>query len=100
VWVVTVAALFLPGSGQVLNGDPMRGVMMQFFMMFLAYISWKVTGPDISIIGRIAGGGFIYVISVLDAHGVAKRRNQAWARLSRGATDPHGSQAARSGAGR
>jgi hypothetical protein len=100
VSVVTSAALLFPGSGQVLNGDAMRGVMMQFFMMFLAYITWKVTGPNISPIGRIAGGGFVYVVSVLDAHGIAVKRNQAWARLCSGGTGPHGQEAAPSGAGR
>jgi hypothetical protein len=99
VWLVTTAALLFPGSGQVLNADAMRGVMMQFFMMFMGYITWKVTGPDVSVIGRIAGGGFVYVISVIDANGIAKKRSQAWLRLS-GAGNVGTKHVAHRGAGR
>ena len=80
VWLVTAAAAVLPGAGQVLNGDPIRGITMQFFMMFLAFITYMVTGPDISIFGRFAGGVFVYVFSVLDANSIAKKRARAWAR--------------------
>src|SRR5665648_1071287 len=80
VWLVTAAALLLPGSGQMLNGDAQRGISMQFFMMFLAFITYMLTGPDISMVGRFSGGVFIYVFSVLDANGVAKRRIRAWER--------------------
>jgi hypothetical protein len=78
VWVVTLAALLLPGSGQLLNGDPMRGIIIQFFMLFLALVSYKVTGPEISIFGRFAGGILVWVVSVLDAHAIATRRRRAF----------------------
>ena len=78
VWVVTLAALLLPGSGQLLNGDPMRGIIIQFFMLFLALVSYKVTGPEISIFGRFAGGILVWVVSVLDAHAIATRRLRAF----------------------
>jgi hypothetical protein len=77
-------AFVLPGSGQVFNGDPTRGVIMQFAMLFMGYITWQLTDPSISTIGRLAGGLLVYVISVVDANGVAKRRVQAWARISAG----------------
>lgn len=80
--LVTAGAMVLPGLGQLLNGDPTRGIVMQFFMMLLALITYMVTSPDISIFGRFAGGAFIYVISVLDAYQVARRRSAAWSRMS------------------
>lgn len=80
--LVIAAALVLPGSGQMLNGDPIRGITMQFFMLFLAYITYKVTGPDISLLGRIAGGVFVYLISVLDARAIAIKRMRAYERLT------------------
>lgn len=80
--LVTVAAMILPGSGQVLNGDPVRGITMQFFMMLMAYITYQVTDPDISFVGRIAGGILVYLVSVLDARGVAVRRMRAWERAT------------------
>lgn len=82
--LVMAAALFLPGSGQMLNGDPIRGITMQFFMMFLAYITYQVTGPEISLLGRIAGGVFVYLVSVLDARAVALRRTRAYERMTAG----------------
>lgn len=81
---VTVIAFVLPGSGQVFNGDPTRGVIMQFGMLFMGFITWQLTDPSISTLGRIAGGLLVYVFSVVDANGVAKRRVQAWARVSAG----------------
>jgi hypothetical protein len=80
VWVVTLAAFLLPGSGQMLNGFPFRGITMQFFMLFLGYVTYQVTDDDISIIGRFSGGLFVYVFSVIDAHGMARRRMAAWER--------------------
>jgi hypothetical protein len=82
--VVTAIAFVLPGGGQVLNADPIRGIIMQFFMMLLAFITYMVTSPDISYFGRFAGGFFIYIISVLDAYSIAKKRSRAWERLSDG----------------
>ncbi|MCZ7661517.1 MAG: hypothetical protein M5U22_00490 [Thermoleophilia bacterium] len=84
VWLVTAAAFVLPGAGQVLNGDPIRGITMQFFIMFLAFITYMVTSPDISIFGRFAGGVFVYLFSVLDANTIAKKRARAWERMSGG----------------
>lgn len=81
VWVVTTAAFVLPGSGQVLNGNAIRGIVMQFFMLLLGFITWEVSAPDTSFIGRIAGGIAVYVISVIDAHNVARRRAAAWERI-------------------
>jgi hypothetical protein len=89
-WVVTAVAFVLPGAGQMLNGDPMRGIIVQSFMMFLALVTYKVTGPEISIFGRFAGGIFVYVLSVLDAHAIAIRRSRAYQRLTVTPTSPSG----------
>jgi TM2 domain-containing membrane protein YozV len=82
VWLVTVAAFLLPGSGQMLNGFPVRGIIMQFFMILLGFVTYKISSPDISFIGRFAGGIFVYVFSVIDANTVAKRAMTAWERMS------------------
>jgi TM2 domain-containing membrane protein YozV len=79
-WLVTAVAFVLPGAGQMLNGDPMRGIIVQSFMMFLALVTYRVTTPEISIFGRFAGGIFVYVVSVLDAHAIANRRAKAYLR--------------------
>ena len=78
---VTVMAFVLPGSGQVFNGAPTRGVIMQFGMVFGAFITYMLTTPDISPLGRMAGGLLVWVFSIVDAHGIATRRVHAWERI-------------------
>ena len=63
----------------------MRGTIMQFFMMFLALVTYEVTAPSISLsFGRFAGGFLVYVVSVIDANSVAKRRLCAYRRAAAG----------------
>jgi hypothetical protein len=84
VWFVTLMAFVLPGSGQVFNGAPARGVIMQFGMVFGAFITYMLTTPEISPVGRMAGGLLVYVFSIVDAHGIAKLRVKAWERIEAG----------------
>lgn len=70
-WVLLAAILF-PGAGHVLMGVPKRGLTMQLFMISLGWITWHLTSPHQSLIGRLAGGFFIYAMSVLDAYRIAR----------------------------
>jgi hypothetical protein len=81
VWFVTLMAFVLPGSGQMFNGAPARGIIMQFGMVFGGYVSYQLTTPEISPIGRLAGGLLVWVFSIVDANGIANRRVRAWARI-------------------
>ena len=71
----------LPGSGQVFNGAPARGVIFQFGMILGAFITYQLTTPEISPLGRMAGGLLVYVFSIVDANGIAKLRVKAWERI-------------------
>ena len=73
-FVLAVAAL-LPGMGQVLNGMTTRAWIMLFFALTLGVITYQLTTPAHSFIGRHAGALFIHAIMVLDAY--------AWARYRR-----------------
>ena len=84
VWFVTLMAFILPGSGQVFNGAPARGVIFQFGMVLGAFITYQLTTPEISPLGRMAGGLLVYVFSVVDANGIAKLRVKAWERIEAG----------------
>ena len=77
-------AFVLPGSGQVFNGAPYRGVIMQAGMVFGAFITYMLTTPEISPLGRMAGGLLVYVFSVVDANGIAKLRVKSWERMRAG----------------
>jgi hypothetical protein len=77
-WVLLIA-LVLPGVGQVVNNTPSRGLMMLFFMLMLGVVTFNMAGPEISVIGKFAGGLFIYALSVMDAYYWARYR---WERRS------------------
>ncbi len=72
-WVL-LTAILLPGMGQVLNNAAKRGFYMACFMIILGLITFNLAQPHISMVGKLAGGIFIYAISVLDAYYWARYR--------------------------
>jgi hypothetical protein len=77
-YIVLVIAILLPGAGHVAIGQPNRGLGFAFFTMLLALLSWFTTTPERSFIGRIAGGLFVWAISIPDAYKLARIRYEAW----------------------
>jgi hypothetical protein len=75
---VLVAAVLLPGTGQVLNGTPQRGLVFLFFTILLGWVSMNVMPPEASFIGRTIGGVFVYGLSVIDAYKRARIRFEQW----------------------
>ncbi len=67
-YLVLAAAILLPGAGHVLSGRQSRGLVMQLFMVSLAMITWQLSTPHISLIGRLSGGIFVYALSIPDAY--------------------------------
>jgi hypothetical protein len=78
--LVLLAAILLPGFGHTLCGFRYRGLVMQMFMIALGLITWQLTTPQQSLVGRLAGGLFIYAISIMDAYRLAKLRWDAFQR--------------------
>jgi hypothetical protein len=78
-WVLLIAIL-LPGMGQVVNNTPLKGLVMLSFMLILGLISFNLAQPHISIVGKLAGGIFIYALSILDAYYWAKYRTEVFAK--------------------
>lgn len=76
---VLVTAILLPGFGHVLSGAPQRGMVLQGFMILMGWITWHLTTPDHSLVGRLAGGLFVYAVSIPDAYRIAKLRYLAFA---------------------
>jgi hypothetical protein len=72
--LVLLIALVLPGVGQVANRMPTRGLMFVFYVILLAVVTYNLTTPGHSVIGRYSGGIFVYVLSVLDAYRWALHR--------------------------
>ncbi|MEO7344792.1 MAG: hypothetical protein ABIU85_08140 [Methylotenera sp.] len=74
--LVLLIAILLPGMGQVINNAPKRGFFMACFMIILGLITFNLSQPNISMVGRLAGGIFIYAISIMDAYYWAKYRTE------------------------
>jgi hypothetical protein len=72
--VVMAVAALLPGMGQVMNGMNTRALTFIFFMFMLGMVSWHLTTPAHSFVGRHAGGFLVYAISVVDAYRLARWR--------------------------
>ena len=78
--LVLLIAIFLPGMGQVINNTPVKGLVMLSFMLILGMITFNLAQPQISMVGKLAGGIFIYAISIMDAYYWAKYRSEMFAR--------------------
>ena len=76
--LVLALAIILPGSGQVFNREPWRGLIFLFFMFLLGGFTLITAAPDVSIVGKLAGGLFVYAISIFDAYKKAKIRYEVW----------------------
>jgi uncharacterized protein (DUF697 family) len=74
--LVLLIAILLPGMGQVINNTPVKGLVMICFMVILGLITFNLAQAHISMVGKLAGGIFIYVISVMDAYYWAKYRSE------------------------
>ena len=79
-------AVLLPGMGQVLNGQAERGLMMAFSALLLGWVSYHLTTPEHSFIGRYAGGFFVHALAILDAYRYGRIRWARW-QLERPAGD-------------
>lgn len=77
-YLVLAAAIALPGSGQVINRQPVRGLMFVGFILLLGAYTLKTADPDVSIIGKLAGGIFVYAMSLLEAYRHARLRYEIW----------------------
>lgn len=77
-YLVLGAAMLLPGTGQVLNGTPTRGLTFLFFILLLGALTFKTAAPDVSIVGKLSGGIFVYAMSIFDAYKTARVKYEIW----------------------
>lgn len=77
-YLVLATAILLPGVGQVLNRQPLRGLMFIFFIILLGAFTLKTAAPDISFVGKISGGLFVWAMAVFDAYKTARIRSALW----------------------
>jgi hypothetical protein len=77
-WAVLAVAVVLPGVGHVVSRQPMRGLIFLFFIILLGAFTLKTAAPDVSIVGKYAGGLFVWAMSILDAYRIARIRYEVW----------------------
>ncbi|WP_116599058.1 hypothetical protein [Primorskyibacter marinus] len=82
-YLVLVSAIILPASGQVLNRQPVRGLLFLFFVVLLGGYTLKTAAPDVSLIGKYSGGIFVYAMAIYDAYKTARIRHSVWAAAKR-----------------
>jgi len=73
-YLVLALATVLPGAGHVAVGEPRRGLAFAFFVVLFGALTYATTTPDISFVGRHAGGLFIWALSLPDAYRRARMR--------------------------
>lgn len=83
-WLVLGVAILLPACGQVMNRQPMRGLVFIFFVLLLGSFTFLTASPDVSLVGKLAGGIFVYAMAIFDAYRTARLRWEIW-RHDRGA---------------
>ncbi len=76
--LILLAATILPGSGQVLNRQPIRGLTFVFFIILLGAFTLKTADPDVSLVGKLAGGLFVWALAMMDAYKTARVRFEVW----------------------
>lgn len=77
--LVLAVAVLLPGMGQVLNRQPVRGLIFVFFLLLLGGFTLKTAAPDVSFVGKISGGLFVWAMAAFDAYKTARIRSAVWA---------------------
>lgn len=75
--VLTVAAM-LPGMGQVMNRQPLRGLIFVFFILLLGAFTLKTAAPEVSFVGKMSGGLFVWAMAMIDAYKTARIRHAVW----------------------
>ena len=77
-YLVLAIATLLPGMGQVMNRQPLRGLMFVFFAGRLGAFTLKTAAPDVSFVGKTAGALFVWAMAMMDAYRTARLRRAIW----------------------
>ena len=76
--LVLAVATVLPGMGQVMNRQPLRGLIFVFFILLLGAFTLKTAAPEVSFVGKVAGGLFVWAMAMMDAYKTARIRRTVW----------------------
>lgn len=71
-YLVLALAVILPGGGHVAIGQPRRGLVFAFATLLFGLLTYRMSTPEQSFVGRHAGGLFIWALSIPDAYRQAR----------------------------
>lgn len=71
-----LVAMVLPGMGQVLNREPLRGLTFAFFALLLGTFTLITADPSVSWVGKLSGGLFVHAMAMMDAYKRARIREE------------------------
>ena len=77
-YLVLAVATLLPGMGQVMNRQPLRGLIFVFFILLLGACTLKTAAPEVSFVGKVAGGLFVWAMAMMEAYKTARIRRAVW----------------------
>ncbi len=77
-YLVLATSILLPGVGQVVNRQPLRGLAFVCFIILLGGFTLKTAAPDVSFVGKISGGLFVWAMAIFDAYKTARIRAVIW----------------------
>jgi len=77
-YLILLSSLILPASGQVWNRQPTRGLIFLFFIFLLGGFTLITADPEVSFLGRYAGGFFVWAMAIFDAYKHARIRYTLW----------------------
>ena len=75
--VILLFSILIPGMGHLLLGRQVRGLIFVFWIIIFAYITFQLSTPDISAVGRFSGGIAVWLISVLEVYKILRKGNQS-----------------------
>ncbi|PLX34185.1 MAG: hypothetical protein C0604_02155 [Clostridiales bacterium] len=65
-WFILFSAIIVPGSGHVMCGKPVRGLVYVFWILSMGYISWMITDLSVNFVLRSTGGLLVWIASVAE----------------------------------
>lgn len=71
---ILLLAIVLPGAGHLALGEVRRALGFVCFMALLGWLTTHLAAPQVSYVGRHAGGFFVYALSLTDAYRRALER--------------------------
>ena len=77
--LVLAVAVLLAGMGAGLNHPPGRGPLFVLFVLPLGAFTLKTAAPEVSFIGKVSGGLFVWAMAAFDAYKTARIRSAVWA---------------------